>query len=55
MVTIVSAFNEPKEVYCLSTDSKPTNVPNGSILVEMDTSKIYTFDESGTQWNEWGA
>ena len=54
MVTKVSAFDEPKEIYCLSTDTKPTDVPNGSILIEMDTSTIYTFDEAGSTWNEWG-
>lgn len=55
MVTTVSAFEDPKEVYGLSTDTKPSNVPNGSIFVEMDTSKLYTFDADGKQWNEWGA
>ena len=55
MVTTVSAFEDPKEVYGLSTDVKPTNVPNGSIFVEMDTSKLYTFDADGKRWNEWGA
>lgn len=55
MVTIVSAYDEPKEIYGLSTDTKPTGVPNGSIFVEMDTSKLYVFDADGTQWKEWGA
>lgn len=55
VVTTVSAFEDPKEVYGLSTDVKPTNVPNGSIFVEMDTSKLYTFDADGNRWNEWGA
>lgn len=40
---------------CLSTDTKPTeDVVNGSVLLEMDTSKIYMFDESGIQWMEVG-
>ena len=55
MVTITSAFEETKEVYCLSTDSKPTDMPNGSICVEMDTGKLYLYDEAGTQWVEFGA
>lgn len=38
---------------CLSSDTKPTNVPNGSILVEMDTKKIYIFDADNSQWREW--
>ena len=35
---------------CLSTDTKPTDVANGSILKEMDTGTLYFFDEEGTQW-----
>lgn len=38
---------------CLSSDSKPTDVANGSTLVEMDTSKVYFFDETNAQWREW--
>ena len=38
---------------CLSTDTKPTSgVANGSVLIEMDTGKVYLFDEAGTQWRE---
>ena len=39
-----------KEGSCLSTDTKPTNVANGSILKEMDTGTVYFFDEAGQQW-----
>ena len=39
-----------KEGSCLSTDAKPTNLANGSILKEMDTATIYLFDEAGEQW-----
>lgn len=40
----------------LSTDPKPTvGVPNGSIIEEMDTSKIYFFDAENVEWIEWGA
>ena len=38
---------------CLSTDTKPTNVMNGSKLMEMDTGKLYLFDEANSQWREW--
>ena len=55
MVTKVSAFDEVKEIYGLSTDTKPTDVPNGSLFVEMDTSKLYLFDEGSGTWQEWGA
>lgn len=55
MVTMVSAYDEPKEFYGLSTDTKPTDVPNGSIFVEMDTSKLYVFNEESMVWTEWAA
>lgn len=38
---------------CLSADTKPTDVANGSILLEMDTSKVYMYDEANSQWREW--
>ena len=38
---------------CLSADTKPTNVANGSIMKEMDTSKLYIFDEANKTWREW--
>lgn len=40
----------PKTVYCLSTDTKPTDVPNGSLCFEMDTSGIYMFDAENGSW-----
>lgn len=40
---------------CLSTDTKPTlNIANGSQMVEMDTSKVFFFDEDGNEWLEFG-
>lgn len=39
---------------CLSTDSKPTAyVGNGSVLIEMDTAKVYFFDEQTIRWLSW--
>lgn len=38
---------------CLSTDTKPTNVCNGSKLLEMDTSVLYCFDSAGQTWRAW--
>lgn len=35
---------------CLHGDEKPVNVANGSRLVEMDSSKLYFFDEENSQW-----
>lgn len=37
----------------LSTDIKPIErVGNGSIFIEMDTGKVYMFDEQNTEWKE---
>lgn len=42
-----------REGECLSTDTKPTNGwANGSKLIEMDTSKVFMFDEANSQWRE---
>ena len=35
---------------CLSTDTKPTGMANGSSLTEMDTKKIYMYDEENEEW-----
>lgn len=44
------------EGFCLSTDVKPVeNMANGSSLIEMDTSKVFLFDEAGSQWDKFGA
>ena len=41
------------ESVCLSTDSKPTTgIANGSLCLEMDTGKIYAFNEAGSTWVE---
>lgn len=37
---------------CLSTDQKPTDWDNGSILVEMDTSKVLFWDLENKVWKE---
>ena len=37
---------------CLSTDEKPTCYVNGSRLIEMDTSKLFMFDEEHGEWLE---
>ena len=45
---------EPKgavDLRGLSTDAKPTEgVPNGSTFIEMDSGKVYMFDEKNAQW-----
>lgn len=40
------------EVRCLSDDEKPTDVKNGSILIEIDTGDTYMFDADGAVWNQ---
>lgn len=41
------------EAVCLSTDSKPTDgIANGSMCLEMNTGKIYVFNEAGSAWVE---
>lgn len=40
--------------YGLSTDTKPSAAPNGSVFIEMDTSKIYFYDAENKEWKEFG-
>lgn len=43
---------ECREGVCNSTDTKPMDWENGSILLEMDTGKIYIFDEQNALWRK---
>lgn len=39
------------EVYCLSSDAKPTeDVLTGSAACEVDTGDVYLFDEVSGRW-----
>lgn len=40
------------ELIGLSTDTKPTDEQNGTLFLEMDTSKVFIYDEANTQWRE---
>ena len=40
------------DVRCLSTDVKPTGVPNGSTCIEIDTGTGYLFDGDSQDWIE---
>jgi hypothetical protein len=41
------------EYYYLSTDAKPhDHVENADILYEMDTQKVYLYDEANKAWIE---
>ena len=42
------------EIYCLSTDTKPTGFATGSVCIEVDTSDVYLYDEEGAEWNKVG-
>jgi hypothetical protein len=46
--------NGQTQIYQLSTDTKPDHAANGTLLVEMDTGKLYTYDEENKQWHEFG-
>ncbi len=40
---------------CLAADPKPAEgLANGSQLVEMDTGKLFFFDEENALWREFG-
>ena len=48
MVTVNNLIDEYDG---LKDDTKPTDgVRNGSVFVEMDTGKIYLFDEQNGEW-----
>ena len=40
------------ELYGLSTDEKPIDVGNASAFYEMDTKKVFLFDEENKTWIE---
>jgi hypothetical protein len=48
----------PHEFFGLSTDEKPTgkingcNLINGSIFLEIDTGKVFLYDEENYKWCE---
>ena len=43
----------PTEYYGNSGDAKPTDgVHNGECFLELDTGKVFVFDETAKSWNE---
>lgn len=40
------------EGVCLSTDTKPVSFANGSMCLEMDTGKVYCYNETASAWVE---
>ena len=52
---MITAINERTvEFRGLSTDEKPINdvISNGSVFFEMDTCKVYVFDQANMMWVE---
>lgn len=48
----IDTYYASVELVGLSTDTKPTNERNGSLFLEMDTGKVFVYDEANTQWLE---
>ena len=40
------------KIYGRHDDPKPTNVSDGSVFLEMDTTDIYMFDAVAVQWRK---
>ena len=51
---MITTINEKTyEFRGLSTDDKPVeNVGNGSVFIEIDTGKVFIFDEQNKLWKE---
>lgn len=43
-----------QEGFCTSSENKPTTAEfaNGSSVIEMDTGKLYFYDENASTWRE---
>ena len=51
---MITTINEKTyEFRGLSTDEKPVErVGNGSVFIELDTGKVFIFDEQNKTWRE---
>ena len=50
---ITSVGEKTYEFRGLSTDEKPIDrVGNGSVFIEIDTGKVFMFDEENKEWKE---
>lgn len=52
MITAKTSGGMCAELYGLSTDTKPVDVPNASIFYEMDTAILWIFDAETGTWYE---
>ena len=50
--------NDARELYGLSTDTKPTgklanglDIPNAAAFLEIDTGDLYLYDAENEEWN----
>ena len=56
MITVINDYDgssvdvRRKEIMCLSDDTKPTDVANGSVCLEIDTGKLFVYDEENESW-----
>ena len=50
MVTNMNNIGSDAEWVGLSTDTKPTNVPNGAMFLEMDTATVYVYNGASSTW-----
>lgn len=51
--SVQKTYNNHREGTCLSSDTKPTDWAGGSFLLEIDTSKVYIYDQQNSVWKEW--
>ncbi len=52
MISMYNKKDNVVELRGLSTDTKPTDVGNGSIYIEIDTGAMYMFDAQNKEWKE---
>ena len=52
MISMYNKKDNVVELRGLSTDTKPIDVGNGSIYIEIDTGTIFMFDAQNKQWKE---
>lgn len=50
MVTQDNNDNSVQVIYLTSNDTKPSNVSNGSVVVETDTALQFRYDGENDEW-----
>ena len=54
MVTQEYNQSSRQVIYLASTDAKPTDCDNGSVVIEVDTGKRFLFDKENATWRPCG-